>query len=285
MIFRRQAVLLPILSVLALLPAKAGTIYTYTTPPGGITETDNGTDFPVNATITFTVNNGSLTVTLMNNEANPFFNAQNISALSFQLTNGSNLLNALSGSTTTAVGTPVVNDGGASNIVQNTAVTPANASVTWYLENLGGSGAFGSGNTTGSGSSVNLGSDAFILSAQSGGIMSSLDSIIGPTNGSGVYTGTPEGTTTCTVNFMCNSGNPIAAQFGSGSMYTQDMHEFLYNSVTFTFSVPGLTTSYFPQNVVLGFGPDGPDADDLITLDLQTTPEPVSLVLAAAGLV
>jgi hypothetical protein len=259
--------------------ALASASVTYYTPAGSVTETDNGTNFPVAASVTFTFGNGTVTITLTNLESNTFFDSQNLSGVSFDVFQGATPLTS-GASTATATNVPVLNDGGATNIVKNTAITLGSNTINWTVANIGTNGSFGSGNATGSGGSVNLGLDAFVLGISgSGSGWNGTNSIIGATNGSGVYTGTPEGNSICTVSFQCNSGNPIAGAFGSLAQATE---EFVYNSLSVTFAITGVTPTSTVSNVNFIFGPDGPDADDFVA---GATPEPVSFVLAGFGIV
>lgn len=118
-------------------------------------------------------------------------------------------------------------------------------------------------------------------------------SIVGAPNGSNQY-----------VAGSCknNMGNPSGTNCGSSNEFgtSKDIGPNIYETATFVLSIPGLGTGSLADSgncttgqvcisgVNFGFGPDGPDQDDIAPgapQVTQTTPEPLSILLTGSGLV
>jgi hypothetical protein len=259
----------------------------------GTTETDNSANMPVAGMVSFDISAGQLTITITNTTSDPFFDSQNITAVSFQLSDSS--LTGPSG-TVTDTGASVVNKSGDTSSfidssINSGVVTPTTDNITWQVSNLAtlAMNKLGAGNRTGGGNNVALGNTAFVVYAYGsqtnnindggGTTFAALHSIVGAPNGSGKYD-----TSTCsgTAPNPCNTGSPLVAPIGNYT--TVDTSEFANQTLTFVISIPGLTTSDTVQTVYLGYGPDGPDKDDWLATSMVLSPEPQSLMLAFAGL-
>lgn len=260
----------------------------YGTPSGSVTETDNSTNFPVNATVNFVMGNGTITVTLSNLEGNTFFDSQNLSGIAFGLNGGSTT--SFTGTAASGSSTDVINPGGTGStasahpITENTTPTTGNSELanitpSWALSNVGSGGTF-DGQT--------VGANEFVLAIASGsGSWNGVNSIVGtgPYNGINPVGQCP-GAGAGGIGGSCNSGDPIVTPTSPsvGSGYTQALEEMIYGSVTFTLNITGVTTaSTITGPVTFIFGPDGPDADDLVTGQFET-PEPAAFYLCGAGL-
>lgn len=155
------------------------------------TETDTGggsSAIAVSASITFTVLDSThLEVLIQNTTPDPFLDAQNISAASFQIfSNGTAVTQATSSaievcnSATVAVGTCntalTINNGTAASQLSTSNLNPtasANGNVYWYSTSVNALGCTGSSNcwgnavvSGGTGTTPNIGTNAFILSSQ-----------------------------------------------------------------------------------------------------------------------
>lgn len=230
-------------------------VSTYPYPPNGqaVTETDNGTDFPIDATATFTFSNNQVIVTLTNTTgtwSNPFYDSQNLSGISFQIYNNGTLLSAGCGSSgysagasyctenssisaTNSAGTgnaQVVNSGGVAGSGAThpgiSTVNPlgtssvpnpvTNVAVSWGLFNIGTAGSFGSGTVAGGSGNVAAGADAFVLAISGSSAWNGTNSIVSAPDGTKYTNKNPVGT--CPVSGSpatpnCNSGQPIAGNY------------------------------------------------------------------------
>lgn len=264
----------------------------------GVTETDNSVNFPVAGSALFSIVGDTLTMTITNTTSDPFFDSQNITALSFQVYNGSSYLTTSGSTTTTDSSTSLLNTGGSANIstgtASNGAVTPTTGSVSWQVSNLSTltGHSLGAGNETGGMNNVDLGTNAFVVydaTSQTNMIslggpttFAAVNSIVGAPNGSGAYDGLPGNCDGGTGPNECNSGSPLVTKVNG---LTVDQSKMIDQSVTFSFTITGLTSADTIQNVWLAYGPDGPDEDDWLSLSTEvTTPEPVSMLLCGAGL-
>jgi hypothetical protein len=270
--------------------------------PGTVTEWDNATDFPIAGSASFTFGVGTVTITLTNTlpGTEMFFDSQALDGISFQLFNGLTPVTdagcspaadsycTISSSVAAQSGVTVLNPNGVGNITANTPVSPSapSSTIDYILANIGTSGAFGSagGVTSAPGSSlgngiVGLGTNAFVLATSAPGSgWAGVNGILAAAP-SGGYTNTnpsPAGSA-CQTSGQCNSGLPIAGAYGS--MNPQVTQQFIYSTVTFTLSIPGVTPTTNATNVLFIYGPDGPDEDDWA----PSTPEPSSLVLGGTG--
>lgn len=292
--FPAKGFALGLMAVLAVAPQGFGDAL-FEAPSGSVTEQDNSTNFPVSASVFFAFGSGEVTVTVTNLESDTFFDSQNVGGVTFQLFNGVTPLTDIGAGTFSDASTPVLNEGGTgsvagstNNIVENAVPAPVDTSVSWILQNLStNGGTFGSSNAGGTGGNAALGTDAFILATTTAGSgWDGVNAIVGTGPFDGVNpigscpgAGSGSGSGSSTVG-NCNSGKPIAAAYGS---YAQATEQMIYQSVTFTLSLSGITPTTTVGQVNFILGPDGPDADDFIGA-VQTTPEPSSLLLGGAGL-
>ena len=284
---KRSAAGMALLAVLACAPGASASI-TYNTPVGSNTEWDNNTNFPVSASAVFTMSAGFFTVTLTNFTGDTFYNSQNLSGITFNLDNGGPALTNVASSTVTNGSVAVVNPGGGSTtasgtpLAANTAVSTSNASVSWFLENLLTNGSFGQATTSGVNGSgnENVGQNAYVFATAGSSTYNGVNSIVGSGNALGQFDGiNPVGS--CPSN-NCNSGNPIVGSYFGTAQATQQM---IFHTVTFTITNASVTTNTNVSNVFFMFGPDGPDADDMVGGQLvSSVPEPASFVLGATGL-
>jgi hypothetical protein len=195
----------------------------FTTPTG---QTTSGG--PVNATALFTTSTGSLTITLTNLQANPTDVAQTISDIRFTLSGG-NLTLATSNSLIVPVPLVLV----AANGTFTSSTGPAGwvfstpNSTTGLLDVLNGTGHAGPANE-----------------------------IIGPPNGSGVYS---------------NANGSIAAN--------GPHNPFINQMATFTILGAGITSSTIVDSATFSFGTQ----PEFVNGVPRPVPEPSTLVMAASA--
>jgi hypothetical protein len=264
--------------------AQADVILTYSDSFNGTVE-GSTVLAPADASVTFSldINTSKLTLTLTNSTTQAFADQQNLSALGFDIMNGSTALTgtAITGETTvTDPSASLVNAGGSSDITKNATVTPTTGSVTWDLTNTA---TFGG---------TSIGANSFVVSAGTSPINSSTNSIVGTQNGATQYVYNNVSPDSGCTTSGCGSPptNFLIAPSSTFGGSNQDTNQFVYNSITLSFSVSGMTASTTISNVHFGFGPDGPDSDDWTfgqsgggTLSGQA-PEPAGLFLGGAGL-
>ncbi len=221
-----KAAVVAVTLVAAAMITPAARAQTYVTPGGS---TDTAGD-PVSASATFTVTSGQIVVTLNNLEVNQKDAGQLLTDLSFTVSGGT--LPSLSGAAA-QLGTAnlilVASDG---------TVTPdgTNQSIGW-------------GYTT---SNSNTQAELNGLN----GANTPSDTIIGPPNGSGVY----------------SNANPSIAGNGPHNPFASE-------SATFTITGSGITGGTTIASATFSFGTTSGDNID----GVLTTPEPSTIVLAGLG--
>lgn len=274
--------------LLCLSSANAGSI-TYNSglfpadgPNGGAsTCSPNGTDgcLPASATASFSINgSGQLVVTLTNTTAVPWQDGQNLSAFSFQIKNfGGSYL-------TSSTLLSITGD--------SISSTPLNTDITSLITAGGASLATTPWTSTAPGGSALPTANTIAYFANLSGGTAGKGSIVGAPNGSNEYVAG-----SCVDKNGKNSGTNCGSSNEYGT--SKDIGPNIYQTATFVFSISGLGTGSLADlstcssgmecitGVNFGFGPDGPDQDDITAGTPQqtsATPEPVTLILTGSGL-
>lgn len=226
-------VLLATLAVGVTSSVASASSFTFATAPGA---TELSAGLPVNAMTTITTGTNSITVTLSNLQANPTSVAQIITDLFFTLNSST-------------AGTTITSSAGLEiTVAGNGTIVPGAVVATgWNLDLTNGPG------------SIHL---CTIGPSPCGGGVSPAHGIIGPPNGSGIYS---------------NANGSIAGNLPH--------NPFLSQTATFSLFVPGVTDQTLVTSAVFSFNTTaGDNVPGTPRQPLPSVPEPASLTLLGTGL-
>ena len=260
---------------LCLSSAKAS--ITFNSTVGFLTDS-NASGAPASASADFSINgSGQLVMVLSNTIVNPWQDSQNVGGISFQINNF--------GSASFRVGTLASISG------DSISSTPLNTDITG-LVTIGGASLVNTPWTVTSGTSMNHGANFTSYDAVGQNSIVGIPTTVG---------GKPEYTLgTCIsqkADGSCGSSNVFGKNSGDNPM--------IFETATFVFNLSGVAAGALADlsgcttgqtcisNVQFGFGPDGPDSDDvtagLLCADCggggqSEVPEPSAWSLMGAGL-